>query len=157
MNREIWLLLHSLGMGVLLTVIYDGLQILRKLFPHGNGWISAEDLIFWSGSGLYVFCRIYQENDGIVRFYVFAGVLLGCFLWKATAENIFVTISLKILELLVKFLVFWAKRLLFLGRRGRIQVCKCKEKFFRKHFRRNSDGERTRNGEAGRKETKSQN
>lgn len=124
MNHEVLLFLHSFGIGMLLTVVYDFLKIFREFVSHGKVLLSVEDVLFWLCSGFYAFSRIYQENDGIVRIYVFVAMFLGCGLWKFTVESAFITFFLRILKVPVKFLRFLTKWLLFLGGRCKILMCR---------------------------------
>lgn len=127
-NHEMLLFFHSLGIGAFLALLYSVLKALRKLFPRSMFFLSLEDLLFWTGSGFFIFCRIYQENDGIVRFYVVAAIFCGAVLWKTTAESKFITIILRVLEFPVKCLRILIKRLLFWGRSCRILMVKSLQK-----------------------------
>lgn len=124
MNHEMLLFLCFLGNGILLAFVYSVLQIFRALIPHARVARAAEDVLFGIGCGVYFFCRLYRNNDGIVRFYVIAAALCGIILWKMTAEPLFIGLLLRILEFPVKCLRFLIKRLLFLQRSCRILIIK---------------------------------
>ena len=53
--REARLLLLGLGVGIVLMMVYDGLRLLRFLFPHKNLFL-------------------YRENDGALRFYMIGSI-----------------------------------------------------------------------------------
>ena len=122
MNHELLMFCHSLFTGILLLVIYDVLRILRKVFPHRSCFVSAEDLIYWMGSGILIFMEMYRQNQGIVRTYIFAGTLVGMVVYHFTVSSLFVRFTAKILEIPVKYLFFLTKRLIFSYRRCRISV-----------------------------------
>ena len=49
---ELYFLLHSFGMGVLIMILYDVLRIFRKLVAHSVFALALEDLIYWEHSCL---------------------------------------------------------------------------------------------------------
>lgn len=67
--------------GVLLFLLYDVLRIFRRIVPHGNLWIGAEDVIYWLVCTGTLFVMLYRENDGKGRGFAFGGVLLGMLLY----------------------------------------------------------------------------
>ena len=46
MNENVFLL-HAFLLGIEITFLYDILRILRRVFTHGNGMVSLEDIAFW--------------------------------------------------------------------------------------------------------------
>ena len=46
MNENVFLL-HAFLLGIEITFLYDILRILRRVFVHGNGMVSLEDIAFW--------------------------------------------------------------------------------------------------------------
>ena len=46
MNENVFLL-HAFLLGIEITFQYDILRILRRVFTHGNGMVSLEDIAFW--------------------------------------------------------------------------------------------------------------
>ena len=71
----------SVLLGVGLFFLYDLLRIFRRLVPHGNIWIGGEDILYWLLCTGAVFVMLYQENDGMVRGFALAGVVLGMLLY----------------------------------------------------------------------------
>lgn len=67
--------------GAALFLLYDMLRIFRRIIPHGNLWIGAEDFLYWLVCTGVVFVMLYRENDGMVRGFAFGGVLLGMFFY----------------------------------------------------------------------------
>ena len=72
--REARLLLLGLGVGIVLMMVYDGLRLLRFLFPHKNLLVGLEDLCYWIWSGFFTFLFLYRENDGALRFYMIGSI-----------------------------------------------------------------------------------
>lgn len=122
MNREILMFAKSLLYGVIMMAGYDVFRILRRIIRHNPIWVIMEDLVYWISGGLFLFSRIYRENSGILRGYIFIGLLLGMILWHYSIG-----------EYLVRWIsggiCFLVKRLKFFIMRCKITICK---HFFRK-------------------------
>lgn len=63
--------------GNTIYLVYTAIRIVRRLIRHNLFWVSLEDLIFWVGTGIYLFVKIYQTSNGSIRWYFVIGVLLG--------------------------------------------------------------------------------
>ena len=123
----------SILVGMGLVLFYDMFRILRRVIKHGTVWIGIEDLSFWILCTVAVFLLLYNENDGMIRFFAFVGILLGMgvyltvfsrlvlrfFVWllsimlkgmKKTGRVLFGPI-LKIIKKLLLFLKKWLKKL----------------------------------------------
>ena len=96
---ELRLLAASLAAGIGLMAVYDGLRLFRVLVPHGNFWTGMEDALYWIGSSIVTFLLLFNQNDGILRWYAVAGVLAGMLLYNLTASRIL----LKLLKKLEKY------------------------------------------------------
>lgn len=81
---ELCFLLHSFLTGVLITVLYDVLRILRRVIPHNILAVSLEDLFYWIVCSLLIFAMLIQENNGVLRWFAVAGAMTGMFLYKKT-------------------------------------------------------------------------
>ena len=76
-GKELSVFLQAVLAGNLIYLVYALIRVMRRLWKHNLFFISLEDLIFWIGTGIYLFVRIYQTSDGIIRWYFVIGVLLG--------------------------------------------------------------------------------
>ena len=81
---ELYFLLHSFGMGVLIMILYDVLRIFRKLVAHSVFALALEDLIYWLMCGICIFLMLYKENNGSIRWFAVAGVVCGMLLYNGT-------------------------------------------------------------------------
>lgn len=124
MNQELLLLLHALWMGILLLIVYDVLRILRGIIPHRNIWITIEDLCYWIVSALYIFGKMYQENHGMIRCFVFTGILLGMLFYHYTLSPFFVDFFVRLFQIPIKYGCLAIKRLLFVIKSCKIFVCR---------------------------------
>lgn len=83
-TRELILLACSVWQGAVLGFWYDLIKTGRKLIRHSHAAVSAEDLCYWIAAALYLFVQIYEENSGILRGYLFGGILGGAALYHAS-------------------------------------------------------------------------
>ncbi|MBD5394673.1 MAG: hypothetical protein HDR71_10465 [Lachnospiraceae bacterium] len=102
--KEVLFLLHSLLLGAVVTFVYDGFVILRKLFRHTTFLISLEDMVFWIACAIGVFCVLYEENNGMLRWFAVAGAALGMLIYKKTLSPLVVNSIVKVLSLVLRTL-----------------------------------------------------
>ena len=95
---EVTFLLHSFLMGILITFVYDGFIIMRRLIRHNLFLISVEDLIFWIACALGVFYMLYEENNGILRWFAVFGAALGMAAYKKSVSPFLVKIITMVIE-----------------------------------------------------------
>ena len=62
---------------------YDCLRILRKIVPHASFIVGIEDFFYWTVVGSLTFQFLFQENDGVIRWFALAGIGLGMGLFTA--------------------------------------------------------------------------
>ncbi len=121
MSEDSIFLLHALFTGILITFVYDGWIILRKVIPHKAFVESLEDLVFWVFCAVYVFLWLYRESNGTLRWFAVAGALIGMILYKKTLSGIWIKGAVwllsHILRILGKILSFLWKPIRFLGRK----------------------------------------
>lgn len=94
------LLLLSFLFGLALMLLYDVFRILRHLKKHGTILLAMEDALYWFICAIGIFAMLYQENNGLLRWFVLGGVVAGMLL-----EN--VLISPWIVGLFVRILRVW--------------------------------------------------
>ena len=63
--------------GMLLVVEYLLLLGVRKLIRHAKAMVSLEDFLYWCCAALAIFAAVFQENNGALRLYSAAAVILG--------------------------------------------------------------------------------
>ena len=79
---EIHFFVSSVTIGVLESVIYDGVRILRRVIPHHKVMVALEDLLFWLVTLFLMFFCLYDMNDGVLRWFSVVGVLIGIRIYK---------------------------------------------------------------------------
>ena len=77
LELELALLGKAFLSGILLTVFYDVIRVIRRMIPHGIVWISLEDFVYGIVAGSWLFLKVCQVNDGIIRFYMILGIAAG--------------------------------------------------------------------------------
>lgn len=95
---EVTFLLYSFLLGVIITFVYDGFLILRRLIKHNIFFISLEDFIFWIACAISVFYVLYEENNGILRWFAVAGAGLGMIAYKKTLSPLIINVISKALS-----------------------------------------------------------
>ena len=73
--------------GFMLSMFYDMFRILRRVFRHNKYIIIIEDLLYGIVIGTYLFYLNFKNNNGALRIFVFAGLVLGIFLYVKLFSN----------------------------------------------------------------------
>lgn len=120
MHFEVVLFFQAVGLGAILILCYDLLVALRRVLPHHPAVVAFEDLSFWLLTAFFVFAGVYRANQGILRSFLFLGMVLGAILCSRTISPFFVKGSEVILGIPVVFAKFSTNRLLFLVKRCKI-------------------------------------
>lgn len=128
MGKELILFMKSLWYGAALLMVYDCLRILRRVFSHSNGLVAFEDLLFWTGSSLFLFSRFFRENAGALRAYLFAGVAAGMLAWHFSLSSFLVDFISGRMRKVRRKILIWVKRLKFWILRCRITLDKRPDK-----------------------------
>lgn len=81
-NIEVGFFLVSIFCGGMISLVYDGIRIFRRIIKHGGLLVALEDLIFWIGSGVMIFVMMYQQNNGIIRGFSIMGMMLGMIVYS---------------------------------------------------------------------------
>ena len=103
-------LMHSLNMGVYLSLIYDGFRILRRVFSHNDLLISLEDIAFWIYAAGAVFMLMYRESNGMLRWFAILGGLFGVLVYQKYLSPVVV----KYISLFISWLLLPIKKIIML-------------------------------------------
>lgn len=103
--KESIFLLYSIRLGIIITFVYDWLRVARRVVRHRDFAVSIEDFLFWSWCFVMTFLMLYQENNGILRWFSVIGAALGMFLYRLTVGRFFV-------KFLCKF-ILWIKKWIY--------------------------------------------
>lgn len=76
-EKELSVFLQAVFAGNMVYLVYSAIRIFRRIIKHNLFWVSLEDLLFWIGTGLYLFIRSFQISNGNIRWYFVVGVFIG--------------------------------------------------------------------------------
>lgn len=76
-EKELLIFLQAVLSGNLVYLIYTAIRVFRRLIRHNLFFVSLEDIIFWIATGIFLFLKIFQTSNGVIRWYFIVGVLLG--------------------------------------------------------------------------------
>ena len=82
--------------GITLMIIYDMLRLFRLLVHHTPIWTGLEDLAYWLGAGFFSFFLLRSRNEGEIRVYMIASVLIGMVFYDKTASHLLFTLLKKL-------------------------------------------------------------
>nr|WP_243139593.1 spore cortex biosynthesis protein YabQ [Blautia luti] len=91
-------MIQAAATGAVLLFCYSILRGLRRIWHHSAFFTGAEDLLYWLASALWVFARVYRNNDGILRLFMVPGMIAGALLCHF------------FLEKMIKWLLFPVRR-----------------------------------------------
>ena len=83
-TKELLCFSAMLFYGVVAAFCYHLLLYVRAVFHHRTAVTDAEDILFLAAAGFCFFLTVYEHNDGILRWYTFAGAILGCLAYTRT-------------------------------------------------------------------------
>lgn len=105
-------LFRSIIFGCIIFFVYDILRSMTISFKFSNINIFITDIIFCIVLIPFVFCFLIATTNGELRGYIFAGLIIGMFLWKYTLSRFYFSFLLKLNNLFYK--VFdWTNRGIF--------------------------------------------
>lgn len=110
--NESHFLFYSILSGIIITVVYDAIKIIRNVIPHNGFFEALEDTIFWIFASLFLFSMLYKVNNGTVRWFAIAGTFVGMLVYKKTLGQYIVEIMSTIINQILH-VVFQALSFLF--------------------------------------------
>lgn len=107
--------------GFFASLCYHILLLFRAFAAHREAVQDAEDILFFALAGFLFFYVVYLKNDGILRWYAYAGCGLGCFAY--------IKILSGILEIIRKWLLQKRRKIAKMRKKSKGQnVVFCEEK-----------------------------
>ena len=76
-GTEIRVFWYAILTGVLIVAVYLWIRVFRRLIAHRLWLVNLEDACYWSGISVYTFVQIYHTSDGILRWYIGVGIVIG--------------------------------------------------------------------------------
>ena len=101
-ERELWVLANCLLSGLIFGVLFDIFRIVRRSFDEKGRMINFFDGLFWMVYTVLFIRRLFIINGGDLRWFVFAGVILGVLLYFSLLSRIFMPIGTFLMKLIKK-------------------------------------------------------
>ena len=98
------LLLASLCFGAALMMLYDIVRIFRNIVKHGTILMAVEDILYWLLCAVGIFAMLYQENDGLLRWFVLGGVAVGMLLENSLVSPFVIRIFVRVIRAWLKII-----------------------------------------------------
>lgn len=76
-GTEIRVFWYAILTGVLIVAVYLWIRVLRRIIAHRLWLVNLEDACYWVGIAVYTFVQIYYTSDGILRWYIGLGIVIG--------------------------------------------------------------------------------
>ncbi len=107
MSDVIWQELRLLGIafvtGVAFRASYDLLLIHRGVCRLGNVMTGIQDVLYWLAGCICIFSMIYHTNDGIIRWFVLAGIFLGMLCYHKLVSGLVVGCCCRVIQGICRF------------------------------------------------------
>ena len=87
-------------------LLYDIFRISRRLFKPKDGIVFLSDLFFWMCTSVLLFGIILRVNSGEIRWFEFAGAIIGAGVYFLLFSRIFTGIIMAVLRVIVKVGIF---------------------------------------------------
>lgn len=129
-NQQTMFFLYSIALGVLLSIVFDILRVIRAVFPHDSILVAMEDILFFLFWAFCVYAFSINLCRGEVRLYYFIGNVIGFSLWHFTVGNLVLKIIRKISDIIKKALKFISDRTLLPIKEYFSLECKNGKRFF---------------------------
>lgn len=109
MYNQVEIFGYSCLCGVMLGILYDIFRLIRLMSSKSKWNIFVGDIIYFALSGFCTFLFILAVNYGEIRFYIFAGEVIGWSLYHITFGELVYKFSSIIIEFLSKIYLKFTK------------------------------------------------
>lgn len=99
---EIDFFINSVFFGFFLTFTYDLFVILRRLIKHRVYIVTIEDIVYGIFIGVNIFLLNYEYNNGVVRFFMFLGLIIGSVIYHKIFSTTLVLVFSTTIEYFIK-------------------------------------------------------
>lgn len=92
--------------GVIIGLLFDIFRIIRKTFKTNDIITYLEDILFWILTGIIIIYAMYKFCDGELRFFMIMGIILGTCMYIVTISQYVIKISVFIINIAKKILIY---------------------------------------------------
>ena len=89
--------------GVIISFVFDIFRILRKTIKTSDFITYIEDIIFWIISMFIILISIFIFNNGVLRLYIFIGIIAGAIIYLVFISKYIISIGLYCINILKNF------------------------------------------------------
>lgn len=111
-SEQSYIFALTIIIGFFVGFVYDLFRILRKTIKHANIIIQIEDILYWIFVSVVMFYILLSKNYGEVRAFSIIGAFLGMLIYFLTLSQIFLPITVKIINFIKKIILFVVKIIL---------------------------------------------
>ena len=104
--NQLYIFLCFFLTGIVIGVLFDIFRILRRSFKTWDIITYIQDFIFWILTGVILLYSIFTFNNGELRAFVFAGILLGVTMYILLISKFFIKVAVKIIFIIKKILFY---------------------------------------------------
>jgi spore cortex biosynthesis protein YabQ len=90
--------------GIIIGLLFDFFRISRKVFNTSDIVTYIEDILFWILAGATMLYSIFVFNNGVLRLFMFLGIILGTLIYMVFISSYVIKINVKIINILKKIL-----------------------------------------------------
>lgn len=123
MAREMELFFCALWNGAILLFVYDTLRIVQIVFLRKKWMQSICDIGFGLGSGIYLAVLFFEENNGVLRSFLFLGVAVGIMAWRFSGSRYYRKVLRLCLRKIKEIIGNFVKWLKFCFCRCKLSLC----------------------------------
>ncbi|WHH57615.1 spore cortex biosynthesis protein YabQ [Petroclostridium sp. X23] len=112
-TNQAYVFLSSVVGGLVVGFVFDIFRILRRVVKTANFITYLEDILFWILVTIIIFTLVFVTNNGELRWFEFLGVILGVIFYNLLLSAYIIGISVSVINVIKKIIVFIVKVLLF--------------------------------------------
>ena len=110
-SQQAAVFLWTVAGGVLSGLVYDMFRIVRRLFRTPDWAVFLCDTVFWLASSIIAFVIILKVNSGQIRWFQFAGLIIGGAIYFSFLSQIVTKAVIFVLRIIVKTVIILKKLL----------------------------------------------
>lgn len=111
LSQQVTVFLSTISCGIITGFIYELFRLSRKLFQTSDFVVFICDTIFWLVSSVLSFATILYFNSGQLRWFLFAGFIIGGVIYFTLLSGIVSKIIVLVIRIMVR-LYFIIKKIL---------------------------------------------
>ncbi len=102
MTHDLTVFLFTAAMGASLSLVYDLMRAIHSYCKDKNAVVAITDIIYWIFVSCLLIYGIEYINNGVIRWYEFAGMILGIGIYKLSISGIIYCILCTVTGFIIK-------------------------------------------------------